>query len=110
MEKLYPDVDTSEPVFAQPGPVSTDEQVSHSLPVSTGHVALEPTEEGELSELEDQPDVDTGDSDRAISEDHNYRETVRGLHAFGLEPHPRFRILPGLQDRQSMGWPQSPAS
>ena len=39
-------------------------------------------EEGELSELEDQPDQDNVESDRAMSEDQNYRETVRGVRAF----------------------------
>ena len=82
LENLYPDTDTAEPVFAQPGPVSTGEQASHTLPVSASHVAQETTEEGELSDFEDQPDIDTGDSDRAISEDQNYRETVRSVHAF----------------------------
>ena len=36
LENLYPDTDNAEPVFVQPGPVSTGEQ-SHSVPVSTGH-------------------------------------------------------------------------
>ena len=39
-------------------------------------------EEGELSELEDQPDQDNVESDRAMSEDQNYREIVRGVRAF----------------------------
>ena len=72
LENLCPDIDTSEPVFVQPGPVSAGEQVSHTLLVSARDVALEPIAEGELSELEDQQDVDTGDSNRAISEDQNY--------------------------------------
>ena len=61
---MYPDIDNPEPVFSQPGP--------------------ETYEEGELSEVEDQPDlvIDTRDSDQAISEDQNYRETVRGVCAF----------------------------
>ena len=42
----------------------------------------DPVEEGELSDPEDQPDVETGDSDRVISEEQNYRETVRGVRAF----------------------------
>ena len=90
LENLYPD--TAEPVFAQPSPVSTGEQTSHTLPVSASYVAPETTEEGELFEVEDQPDVDTGDSDRAISEDQNYRETVRGVHAFmGWTQGPRWQ-------------------
>ena len=82
LENLYPDTDTSELVFSQPSPVSSGDQISHSLPVFASHVALEPIEEGELSELEDQPEVDTGDSKRLISEDQNYRETVRDVRAF----------------------------
>ena len=42
----------------------------------------DPVEEGELSDPEDQPDVDTGDSDKMISEEQNYRETVSGVRAF----------------------------
>ena len=50
---------STEPVFAQPGPVSYGDSVSHSLPVSSAsYVPPEPAEEGELSDLEDQPDVD----------------------------------------------------
>ena len=58
LENLYPDTDNAEPVFAQPGPVSTGEQ-SHSVLVSTGHVAPGIAEEGELSDFEDQPDRET---------------------------------------------------
>ena len=80
LENLYPDIDTSEPVFSKPGPVATGELLSH--PVSATDPAPETYEEGELSEVEDQPELDTVDSDRAISEDQNYRETVRGVRAF----------------------------
>ena len=79
LENLYPDNDISEPVFAQPGLVSAIEKVSHSLLVSASDIALEAFEEGEVSEPEDQPDVDTRDSD---SEDQNYQETVRSVRAF----------------------------
>ena len=85
LENLYPvtDVDATELVFAQPGPVSYGDPLSHSLPVSSAsYLHPEPAEEGELSDLEDQPDVDAGDSDRVISEDQNYRETVMGVIAF----------------------------
>ena len=84
LENLYPDTDAdaTEPVFAQPGLVSYGDPVSHSLPVSSAsYVPPEPAEEGEISDLEDQPDVDAGDSDRVLSEDQNYRETVRGVRA-----------------------------
>ena len=65
LENLYPNIDTSEPVFAQSGPVFAAEQVSDSLPVSaSGHAP------------------ETGDSYRAISEDQSYWETVRGVRAF----------------------------
>ena len=79
-------------MFSQPSPVSSGDQSSHALPVSASPVVPEPTEEGELSELEDQQEVDTGDSDRLISEDQNYRETVRGVRAFMGWTH-----LPDLQ-------------
>ena len=74
LENLYPDpdVDSTEPVFSQHAPVSYGDSVSHSLPVSSAsYLPMEPAEEGELSDLEDQPDV--------LSEDQNYRETVRGV-------------------------------
>ena len=82
LENLYPDINTSEPVFAQPNPVSAAEQVSHSLLVATSGHAPETYKEGELSELENEPELDTGNSDRAVSEDQNYQETVRGVRIF----------------------------
>ena len=85
LENLYPepDIDSTEPVFSQPGPVSYGDSVSHSLPVSSAsYLPPEPAEEGEVSDPEEQPDVEAGDSDRVISEEQNYRETVRGVRAF----------------------------
>ena len=85
LENLYPeqDVDSTEPVFSQPGPVSYGESLSHSLPISSAsYLPPDPVEEGELSDPEDQPEVETGDSDRVISEEQNYREAVRGVRAF----------------------------
>ena len=83
LENLYQD---PEPVFAEPassGPVSSFEQCTETLPVSTREFTQpEPAEEGELSELKDHPDVVDTETDRAISEDQNYRETVRGVRAF----------------------------
>ena len=86
LENLYQESDL-EPVFAQPassGPViSSYEQCIEPLPVSARNITpLEQAEEGELSELEDQPEQDNNDTDRAISEDQNYCETVRGVRAF----------------------------
>ena len=78
---LYPDID-SEPVFYQPGLVASGELVSNPHPGSTTDPAPETYEEGELSEVEDQPKLDTGASDQAMSEDQNYRETVRVVRAF----------------------------
>ena len=102
LENLYlePDVDTTEPVFSQPGRVSYGDSLSHSLPVSSAsYLPLDPVEEGELSDPEDQPDVETGDSDRVISEDQNYRETVRGVRAFmGWTHIPDLGVFPGLQN------------
>ena len=85
LENLYPDpdVDSTEPVFSQPGPVSYGDSLSHSLPVSSAsYLPPEPVEEGEVSDPEEQPDVEAGDSDRVLSEEQNYRETVRGVRAF----------------------------
>ena len=70
LENLYPDPDgdSTELVFSQPGPVSYGDSVSHSLPVSSAsYLIQEPAEEGELSDPEDQPDVDAGDSDRVLT-------------------------------------------
>ena len=70
-------------LFSQPGPVSYGNSSSHSLLVSSAsYLPLEPAEEGEVSDPEDQPDVEAGDSDRVLSEEQNYRETVRGVRAF----------------------------
>ena len=84
LEQLYQDPDP-EPVFAGPassGPVPYDQSVD-PLSVSARNVSPPSHfEEGELSELEDQPDQDNVESDRAMSEDQNYRETVRGVRAF----------------------------
>ena len=85
LENLYPepDIDTTEPFFSQPGPVSYGDPCSQSLPVSSAsYLPPEPAEEGEVSDPEDQPDVEAGDSDRVLSEEQNYRETVRGVRAF----------------------------
>ena len=85
LENLYPDldVDSTEPVFSQPGPVSYGDSSSHSLPVSSAsYLPPEPAEEGEVSDPEEQPDVGAGDSDRVLSDEQNYRETVRGVRAF----------------------------
>ena len=63
--------------------MSSVEQCVEPLPVSARDI-IQPgqTEEGELSELEDQPDTDNTETDRAMSEDQNYRETVTGIRAF----------------------------
>ena len=86
LEELYQDPDP-EPVFAAPssaGPVSTSyDQSVEPLPVSARNISPPvQTEEGEQSEIEDQTEQDNTDGDRAISEDQNYRETVRGVRAF----------------------------
>ena len=89
---MYQETDP-EPVFAQPasaGPVSaTYEHSVDPLPVSSRNITpLDQVEEGELSQLEDQPEQDNSDSDHTISEDQNYRETVRGVRAsMGMVPH-----------------------
>ena len=53
LENLYPepDVDSTEPVFSQPGPVSYGDSSSHSLPVSSAsYLPPELAEEGEVSD------------------------------------------------------------
>ena len=86
LDNLYPDTDL-EPVFQQPGPVPPAQS-------STGPVHFlvqdvippDHAEEGEVSDPEqepdDQQDSDSGEKDRIISEDQNYRETVREVRAF----------------------------
>ena len=74
LKNLYPeaDIDSTEPVFSQPGPVSYGDSSSHYLPVSSAsYLPPEPAEEGEVSDPEDQPDVEAGDSDKVLSEDQN---------------------------------------
>ena len=83
LENLYPDTD-QEPVFLQPGPVASAVS-SGPRHFQTRDVILpDQIEEGEVSEpeLDDQPDSDAGDRDKVLSEDQNYRETVRGVRAF----------------------------
>ena len=83
LENLYPEAGP-EPVFAQPGPVSTVETSSGPLQFPARDVMPpDQIEEGEVSEPEpdDQQYPDSADKHRA-SEDQNYRETVRGVRAF----------------------------
>ena len=85
LENLYQEPDP-EPVFARPassGPVSMSYgQCIEPLPMSAQNISpTDQTEEGELSELEDQLEQDNSDSD-CVSEDQNYHETVRGVCAF----------------------------
>ena len=80
LENLYQEPD-SEP--ASSGPVSSVEQCVEPLLVSARDIIQpEQTEEGELLELEDQPDTNDTETDRAMSEDQNYCETVRGVRVF----------------------------
>ena len=96
LENLYPETD-QEPVFHQPGPV-TSAVSSGPLHFPTQDVMLlDQMEEGEVSEpeLDDQPDSDTGDRDKVLSEDQNYRVTVRGVRAFmGWTHIPDLEYLP----------------
>ena len=58
-------------------PASATVPTADPLPVSAQDVIpLQLFEEGEVFDPEDQPDPDTGDAERAIGEDHNYRENV----------------------------------
>ena len=84
LDNLYPENDP-EPVFSQPGPVPATHSSTEPMPFPAwDFVPPEQAEEGELSdpEMEDHLDSDSGDKDRIISEDQNYRETVRGVRAF----------------------------
>ena len=66
---------SSQSAFQQPS--------SGSGPVTFRDVNPQETfEEGELSDAEESPDLETSDPDRVLSEDQNYRETVRGVRAF----------------------------
>ena len=96
LENLYPeqDLDTSEPVFSQPGPISYGDVVPHSVPASStlfipvssassaSYLPPEPAEEGEVSDQEENPDDFNPNSDKVLSEEQNYRETVGGVRAF----------------------------
>ena len=86
LENMYQESDP-EPVFtnsASSSPVTSSyEQCVEPLLVSAQNITPpEQAEEGELSELEDQPEQDNNDRDHAISEDQNYHKTVRGVRAF----------------------------
>ena len=84
LENLYPETDP-ESVFQQPGPVSSSQPASGPLHFPARDIIPpDQIEEGEVSdpEPEDQQDSDSGDKDRVLSEDQNYRETVRGVRAF----------------------------
>ena len=86
LDNLYPDNDP-EPVFQQPGPVPATQSSTRQV-IFSARDAIPPdqTEEGELSDPEQEPedpqDSDSGKKDKIISEDQNYRETVRGVRAF----------------------------
>ena len=98
LENLYPepDIDSTKPVFSPPGLVSYGDSFSQSLPVSSAsYLPPEPAEEGEVSDLEEQSDVEAGDSDRVLREEQNYHETVRGVRAFmGWTHIPDLEYLP----------------
>ena len=90
LQNLYSDKDSDlEPVFQQPGPLSTAMPFSAAFHYPTWDVSSPDkyqVEEGEVSEPDpepgDQPDSDSGEKDKIMSEDQNYRETVRGVRAF----------------------------
>ena len=94
LQNLYPE---AEPMFKHPAPVATvssaamsassqsafQQPSSGSGPVTFRDVNPQETfEEGELSDAEESPDLETSDPDWVLSEDQNYRETVRGVRAF----------------------------
>ena len=45
-------------------------------------------EEGELSDQD--PDATVTDPDQTLSEEQNYRETMRGIRSYKLVAHPRY--------------------
>ena len=83
LENLYPSSD-HEPVFEQPGPVASAVSSDPLHIPARDIMSLDQFEEGEVSEPEpdDQQDSDSRDKDKVLSEDQNYRETVRGVRAF----------------------------
>ena len=83
LENLYPEAE-QEPVFQQPGPVPSSVSTGTFQQPARDIISPDQFEEGEVSEPEpdDQPDSDSGDKDKVLSEDQNYRETVRGVRAF----------------------------
>ena len=96
LEHLYQESDP-EPVFAQPAstvPVSSLFQQSvESLPVVAQNISPpDQVEEGELSELEDQPEQDN--SDHAVSEDQNSWDSERCAGFYGMVAHSWSWIFP----------------
>ena len=86
LDNLYPDTDPK-PVFQQPGPVPSAQSSTGPVHFPVRDVIPpDQAEEGEVSDPEqepdDQQDSDLGEKARMISEDQNYRETVRGVRAF----------------------------
>ena len=84
LENLYPETDP-EPVFHQPGPVYSTQSSSGPLHFPARDImSPDQIEEGEVSEPEpdDQQDSDSAEKDKVLSEDQNYRETIRGVRAF----------------------------
>ena len=61
-------MDPTEPVFSQAGLVSYGDSVTQTFPASgASYLPPELVEEGELSDPEEQPDVEAGDADRVLS-------------------------------------------
>ena len=84
LENLYPETNP-EPVFQQPGPISSAQSSSGPLHFPAQDImSPDQIEEGEVSEPEpdDQQDSDSAEKDKVLSEDQNYRGTVRGVRAF----------------------------
>ena len=71
---------SSQSAFQQPS--------SGSGPVTFRDVNPQETfEEGELSDAEESPDLETSDPDRVLSEEQNYRETERRPRVHGMDTH-----------------------
>ena len=114
LDNLYPDTDPK-PVFQQPGPVPPAQSSTGPVHFPVRDVIPpDQAEEGEVSDPEqepdDQQDSDSGEKDRMISEDQNYRETERSQSVHGVDTHSGFGILTHLSYRQSLDWTSLSAS
>ena len=96
LENLYPET-YQKPVFQQPGLVASAVSTGPLQHSARDIMSPDQIEEGEVSEPDDQPDSDSGDKDKVLSEG-------------GVDPYSRPGIFSNLQNRQPMDWSQVPTS